>query len=153
MWTVLSETINILRNMKKEKKITFSGCPRKFYRNIMYIAPSSGHAALFKWLMKIIIHSNPPKQHSGLISPLHDLTSQCAKRATRKSFIAKRVKRHFWHCKVRAPSYNTKYCLSIDTLLIIHKHIYFEAMVKSIIDFLIIFFNILLSIFFIFKQL
>ena len=24
-------------------KLTFSGCPRKFYHRVMYIAPSSGH--------------------------------------------------------------------------------------------------------------
>ena len=65
-------------------KLTFSGCPRKFYHRVMYIAPSSGHislnfimplklilrrfglfsdvwskhAALFERLMEI--HSNPP---------------------------------------------------------------------------------------------
>ena len=27
-------------------KLTFSGCPRKFYHRFMYIAPSSGHALL-----------------------------------------------------------------------------------------------------------
>ena len=42
---ILSETINILRKLKK-KKLTFLGCPRKFYHRVMYIAPSSGHILL-----------------------------------------------------------------------------------------------------------
>ena len=63
VWIILSETINILRNLQKLK---FGGCP-EFYH--IYIAPSSGlrrfevqvvsdvwseNAALFERLMKII---------------------------------------------------------------------------------------------------
>ena len=33
--------LNFLR--KLHIKLTFSGCPRKFYHRVMYIAPSSGH--------------------------------------------------------------------------------------------------------------
>ena len=43
LWIILSETINILRKLQK---ITFSGCPPKFYHILMYIAPSSGHILL-----------------------------------------------------------------------------------------------------------
>ena len=43
LWFILSETVNILRKLANCKKITFSGCPRKFYHRVMYIAPSSGH--------------------------------------------------------------------------------------------------------------
>ena len=45
LWIFLSETINFLRKLQSIK-LTFSGCPRKFYHRVMYIAPSSGHIAL-----------------------------------------------------------------------------------------------------------
>ena len=49
----LSETINFLRNCIK---LTFLGCPRKFYHRGMYIAPSSGHISLnFNMLFKLIL--------------------------------------------------------------------------------------------------
>ena len=83
---LLSETINFLRKLHKAN---ISGCPRKFYHRVMYIAPSSGHislncnmpfkliqgglrlfsdvwsenAALFERLMEI--HSNPPILYYG----------------------------------------------------------------------------------------
>ena len=41
LWIILSETISILRKLQ-QKKLTFLGCPRKFYHRFMYIAPSSG---------------------------------------------------------------------------------------------------------------
>ena len=44
LWIVFSETINILS--KLHIKLTFLGCPRKFYHRVMYIAPSSGHISL-----------------------------------------------------------------------------------------------------------
>ena len=37
-------------------KLTFSGCPRKFYHRVMYIAPSSGH--IFPPLFAFAIDSN-----------------------------------------------------------------------------------------------
>ena len=37
-------------------KLTFSGCPRKFYHRVMYIAPSSGHISLnFNMPFKLIL--------------------------------------------------------------------------------------------------
>ena len=82
----MSETIYILR-----KLLTFSGCPRKFYHRVMYIAPSSDHILLnINMLLKLIlrryefffpsdvwsenaalfermieIHSNPPVLYYG----------------------------------------------------------------------------------------
>ena len=43
LWIALSETINILRKLHETN---ISGCPRKFYHRVMYIAPSSGHTLL-----------------------------------------------------------------------------------------------------------
>ena len=43
LWIVLSETINILRNLQKQ---TFLGCPREFCHMFIYIAPSRGHSLL-----------------------------------------------------------------------------------------------------------
>ena len=43
LWILLSETIYLRKNCIK---LTFSGCPRKFYHRVMYIAPSSGHISL-----------------------------------------------------------------------------------------------------------
>ena len=42
-WIFLSETINFWENCIK---LTFLGCPPKFYHGVMYIAPSSGHISL-----------------------------------------------------------------------------------------------------------
>ena len=42
LWIVLSETA-IWENCIK---LTFSGCPRKFYHRVIYIAPSCGHISL-----------------------------------------------------------------------------------------------------------
>ena len=42
MWIVLSEIINILRNLHKKNL----GCPRKFCNRFMYIASSSGNSLL-----------------------------------------------------------------------------------------------------------
>ena len=37
-------------------KLTFSGCPRKFYHRVMYISPSSGHISLiFNMPFKLIL--------------------------------------------------------------------------------------------------
>ena len=44
LWIVLSETINILRNLHKANIL---GMSRKFYQRFMYIAPSSGYALIF----------------------------------------------------------------------------------------------------------
>ena len=53
LWIILSETINILR---KVQKLTFSGCPRKFYHRVMHIAPSTGHISLtFNMPFKLIV--------------------------------------------------------------------------------------------------
>ena len=48
LWTVLSETINILRNLHKQKNFFFflGGGPWKCYHRFMYIAPSSDHSLL-----------------------------------------------------------------------------------------------------------
>ena len=43
LWIISSETINILRKLRRKKKL---GCPRKCFHRVMYIAPSSGH----EWL-------------------------------------------------------------------------------------------------------
>ena len=40
MWTILSETINIVRKLHET---TIFGMPPKFYHRVMYLAPSSGH--------------------------------------------------------------------------------------------------------------
>ena len=43
LWIVLSQPINILRNLQQQK---FGGCPQEFYHIFMYIAPSSDHSLL-----------------------------------------------------------------------------------------------------------
>ena len=53
LWICLSETINFLRKLIK---LTFSGCPPKFYHRVMYTAPSSGHISLnFNMTFKLIL--------------------------------------------------------------------------------------------------
>ena len=42
LWIVLSETINILRNLKKEN----GGCPQEVYHRFMYQASSSDNSLL-----------------------------------------------------------------------------------------------------------
>ena len=55
LWIFLSKTINFL-NIENCIKRTFSGCPRKFYHRVMYIAPSSGHISLnFDLPFKLIL--------------------------------------------------------------------------------------------------
>ena len=54
MWIVLSETINMLRNLQK---IHIFGVPREFYHSFIYIVPSSDHSLLtlnmpFKVMLK-----------------------------------------------------------------------------------------------------
>ena len=53
LWIVLSETINIFRNLHKTNIL---GCPWKFYHRVVYIAPSSGHELLkFNLPFKLIL--------------------------------------------------------------------------------------------------
>ena len=56
LWIVLSETINILRNLHKKKRTYSFGMPQEFYHRFMYIAPSSGEPLPnlnlpFKWIL------------------------------------------------------------------------------------------------------
>ena len=56
LWIFLSETINFLRKLHKSLKLTFLGCPPKFYHSVMYIAPSRGHISLnFNMPFKLIL--------------------------------------------------------------------------------------------------
>ena len=70
MWFVLSETIDILRNLH-QKKLTFSGCPREFYHRFIYIAPSSDLSLLslnvpLKWFYGgLMVFSNVRSENAA----------------------------------------------------------------------------------------
>ena len=54
LWTVLSETINIMRSL--QKKAQFLGCPCEFPYRFMYKVPSSDHSLLTHILpLKVIL--------------------------------------------------------------------------------------------------
>ena len=89
LWIFLSESLKPSIFWENCIKLTFSGCPRKFYHRVMYIAPSSGHISLnlnmlFKFILRSLrlfsdvwsenatlferlmeIHSNPPILYYG----------------------------------------------------------------------------------------
>ena len=70
-------------------KLTFSGCPQKFYHRVMYLAPSSGHILLnlilpFKLFLKALSHLNDLARWSNtgadfrgsvLVRPRNGITS------------------------------------------------------------------------------
>ena len=62
-------------------KLTFSGCPQKFYHGFMYIVPSSGHALLnlnlpfFNWFLGLRLFSDVWSENDELFERLIEIYS------------------------------------------------------------------------------